>query len=79
MVRIRIRVRTRIGVRIRIRVRTMLGGAGFTVRERVRVRARVCDRGAVRVAETDDAVRERIARRAVRQVLLALGKPVSIT
>ena len=55
--------------------------AGFTVRDRVRVRVRACDRRcrACGAAEADDAVRERIARRAVRQVLLALGKPVSIT
>ena len=57
-------------------MRRRLGvAAGFTVRDRVRdsvrVRVRACDLGGV--AETDDAVRERIARRAVRQVYLALG------
>ena len=49
-------------VRVRARVR---------VRDSVRVRVRACDLGGV--AETDDAVRERIARRAVRQVYVALG------
>ena len=55
--------------------------AGFTVRDRVRVRVRACDRRcrACGAAEADDAIGERQASRAERQVSfflkpLALGK-----